>query len=154
MHWKQSLRVILVASIFILSYAISALLVSCGGDDEINNWIVPEDISGEWTAFFNGERTYGNVPPLKEYRFTIEENEGEVTGYFEEFYYSGEYFIHPVDGRFNSTTGYLFLSHDSHIYSYFTEIFRFTSETKMHAISDYNDNLPRYECNKWVLLSP
>ena len=152
---KMSTRMFLVAAFRILFSVTSVLLISCGGggDSEKPDWIVPEDISGVYTALFDKDPVI-NRPKLKEYRFTIEENDGVVVGQFEEFYYSGEYFIHPANGDYDSTNGFLYLSHDSNMWGYFTEIFKFSSETKMHAVYEEHRSYSRYECNKLVWLSP
>jgi hypothetical protein len=85
---KMSKRMFLVAAFLILFFITPVFLISCGGGggSERNDWIVPEDISGVWTVLFDKEPSYGDLPPLKEYRFTIEENDGVVEGHFEEFY--------------------------------------------------------------------
>jgi hypothetical protein len=126
------------------------ILAGCtgGGNDEISGWIVPQNISGIWVATFPVGDDWTNPMKLQEYRFAIEENIGIVSGDFEEFYYDGKYFSYPISGSFNSTNGYLTISHNSHLYGFHTEIFRFTSDALMYAINDVNHDLPRYECVK------
>jgi hypothetical protein len=126
------------------------ILAGCsfGGNDEISGWIIPEDISGIWVANFPDSDYWPSDINLQEYQFTIDENNGIVSGYFEEFYYDGKYFNYPIEGYFNSANGYLTISHNSYLVGYHTEIFRFTSESLMYAISDNNHDLPRYECVK------
>lgn len=126
------------------------ILTGCsgGGNDEISGWIIPENISGTWVAAFPIGDDWTNPMKLQEYRFTIEENNGIISGDFEEFYYDDKYFNYPINGNLNSTNGYLAINHDSHLYGYHTEIFRFTSEALMYAINDVNHDLPRYECVK------
>jgi hypothetical protein len=92
-------------------------------------------------------KDYGTADYLKEYRFTLQELNGIVSGSFEEFYYNDTYFSYPLEGSFNSDNGMLILSHDSR-YEYKGEIFRFTSEAMMYAVSKDNSSLPRYECIK------
>lgn len=89
---------------------------------------------------------WSNPMKLQEYRFTIEEIGGIVLGNFEESYYDGKYFNYQIEGSFNSTNGFLTIRHDSHLYGYHTELFRFTSEALMYAINDMSYDLPRYEC--------
>jgi hypothetical protein len=137
-----------VLPFFISLITIIALNACGGGNDEIHNWVIPENISGIWEASFPDSDYYPSDINLQEYQFTIEENSGIISGNFEEFYYDGKYFIYPIEGFFNSTNGYLTISHNSYLGGYHTEIFRFTSEALMYAISDNNHDLPRYECVK------
>jgi hypothetical protein len=139
----------LIGSLTILG-AILFILAGCsgGGNDEVSGWIIPENISGTWVANFPVGDDWTNPMKLQKYRFTIEENKGVICGDFEEFYYDDKYFNHPINGSLNSTNGYLTINHDSHLYGYHTELFRFTSEALMYAISDVNHDLPRYECVK------
>ena len=133
-----------------IAWTIVFILAGCSGssNDEISGWIVPENISGKWVATFPEGDDWTNPMKLQEYYFTIGEDNGLITGDFEEFYYDGKYFIYPIAGNFNSTNGYLTISHDSYLYGYHTEIFRFTNEALMYAVNDVNHDLPRYECVK------
>jgi hypothetical protein len=135
-----------ILSFFISLIAIMALNDCGGGNDEIHNWIIPENISGIWVVNFSeGDM---NLSKLKEYRFTLQELNGSISGNFEEFYYDDKYFNYPIEGSFNWDNGVLKLRHDSHLYGYQGEIFRFTSEAMMYAVSKENRDLPRYECIK------
>ena len=129
---------------------ILVILAGCsfGGDDEISGWIIPENISGTWVANFPDNDHSLNTIRLQEYQFTIAENNGTISGDFEEFYYDGKYFNYPIEGYFNSVNGYLTMSHNSYLGGYHAEIFRFTGEALMYAVSDNNHDLPRYECVK------
>jgi hypothetical protein len=133
---------------FIISLTTIISLNACGGgNDEIHNWIIPENISGVWVATFPyRDDSWSNY--LKEYRFTLQELNGSVSGSFEEFYYDENYFKFPLEGSFDSNNGMLILSHDNRYFEHKVEIFRFTSEAMMYAVSEYNSSLPEYECIK------
>lgn len=124
------------------------VLISCGGwNDERHDWIIPQQIEGLWIAHFEDDAEFGPMATrLQEYRFTIEELGGLVTGTFEELYYDGRQASYPLDGTYDPVTGFLVLTHEALYYGVRTEIFRFISETTMFAVYDGNHNLPRYKC--------
>lgn len=136
-----------------LAFSISLITIialnACGGGgpDEIHSWIVPENISGIWGAAFPYKDDWW-PENLKEYRFTLQELNGSVSGYFEEFYYDDNYFKFPLEGNFDSDNGMLILSHSNRYFGYEVEIFRFTSEAMMYAVSENNSSIPLYECIK------
>ena len=135
-----------VSALFILV----AFMVGCGGDnDEIDDWIIPENISGVWVAEFDRVDGLPGADQLeREYRFFVEESDGDVTGSFEALYYDGTHLNFPLVGSYNSGNGILKLTHDSRWDGVFTEVFRFTSEIEMYAVSSTNYDLPRYLCDK------
>jgi hypothetical protein len=125
-------------------------LAGCGDwNDERHDWIALAQIDGLWVARFEDDKDWGPMATrLKEYRFTIEEDGGSVTGTFEEYYYDDRQASYPLDGTYDPLTGSLTLGHEALYYGYRTEIFRFTSETTMFAVYDGNHNVPRYKCKR------
>ena len=101
-----------------LRWAVSALFIlvvfmgGCGGDnDEIDDWIIPESISGVWVAEFDRVDGLPGADQLeREYRFFVEESDGDVTGSFEALYYDGTHLNFPLVGSYNSGNGILKLN--------------------------------------------
>jgi hypothetical protein len=136
----------------ILSFSISLITIialnACGGGtDEIHNWIIPENISGTWVATDIPHNIFAGLYAI-EYRFTLQELNGNVSGYFEEIYNDDNYFKFPLEGSFDSDNGMLVLSHSNRHFENEVEIFRFTSEAMMYAVFKQNSSLPKYECIK------